>query len=143
MFWWNQWMEFWIFPEKMKIAKVIPLFENGYSENITNYRPISVLPCFSKVLQPIMYKRLFKYLCEEKLLYSKHFWFQKGHSTDHAIVHLVDQIYESFENDYYTLGVSIDLFKAFDTVDHSISLKKWNVHCQYHESCIVCHLLKW
>ena len=103
-------MEFWIFPEKMKIAKVIPLFENGYSENITKYRPISVLPCFSKVLQPIMYKRLFKYLCEEKLLYSKYFGFRKGHSTDHAIVHLVDQIYESFENDYCTLGVFIDLF---------------------------------
>ena len=115
-------MEFWIFPEKMKIAKVIPLFENGDPENITNYRPISVLPWFSKVLQPIMYKRLFKYLCEEKLLYSKHFGFRKGHSTDHAIVHLVDQIYESSENDYYTLGVFIDLFKAFDIVDHSISL---------------------
>ena len=117
-------MEFWIFPEKMKIAKVIPLFENGDPENITNYRPISVLPWFSKVLQPIMYKRLFKYLCEEKLLYSKHFGFRKGHSTDHAIVHLVDQIYESSENDYYTLGVFIDLFKAFDIVDHSIALKK-------------------
>ena len=117
-------MEFWIFPEKMKIAKVIPLFENGDPENIRNYRPISVLPWFSKVLQPIMYKRLFKYLCEEKLLYSKHFGFRKGHSTDHAIVHLVDQIYESSENDYYTLGVFIDLFKAFDIVDHSISLKK-------------------
>ena len=118
-------MEFWIFPEKMKIAKVIPLFENGDPENITNYRPISVLPWFSKVLQPpIMYKRLFKYLCEEKLLYSKHFGFRKGHSTDHATVHLVDQIYESSENDYYTLGVFIDLFKAFDIVDHSISLKK-------------------
>ena len=50
-----------------------------------------------------MYNRLYKYLCEEKLLYSKQFGFQKGHSTDHAIVHLVDQIYESFENDNYTL----------------------------------------
>ena len=76
-------------------------------------------------------------MCEEKLLYSKQFGFQKGHSTDHAIVHLVDQIYESFENDNYTLGVFIDLPKAFDTVDHSISLKKnRNVPCQYQESKI-------
>ena len=51
-----------IFPEKMKIAKVIPLFKNGERENIANYRPISVLPCFSKVLEHIMYNRLYKYL---------------------------------------------------------------------------------
>ena len=101
-----------IFPEKMKIAKVIPLFENGDPENITNYHPISVLSCFSKVLEHIKYNRLYKYLCEEKLLYPKQFGFQKGHSTDHAIAHLVDQIYESFENDNYTLGV----FVVFDTV---------------------------
>ena len=59
----------------MKIAKVISLFKNGNSENITNYRPVSVFPCFSKVLNRIMYNRFYKYLCEEKLLYSKHFGF--------------------------------------------------------------------
>ena len=59
----------------MKIAKVISLFKNGNSENITNYRPVSVFPCFSKVLDRIMYNRFYKYLCEEKLLYSKHFGF--------------------------------------------------------------------
>ena len=91
-----------------------------------------------------MYNRLYKYLCEEKLLYSKQFGFQKGHSTDHTIVHLVDQIYESFENDSYTLGVFIDLSKALDTVDYSILLKKTrNVRCQYHESNLVYQLLKW
>ena len=96
-----------IFPRKRKIAKVIPAFKNGDPENITNYLPISVLPCFSKVLEPIMYNRLYKHLCEEKLLYSKQFEFQKDHSTDHAIVHLVDQINKSFENDHCALGVFI------------------------------------
>ena len=70
-----------------------------------------------------MYKRLYKYLTTEKLLYSKQFGFQTGFSTEHAIVKLVDQIYESFEKDHYTLGVLIDLTKAFDTVDHTIIIK--------------------
>ena len=84
----------------MKIAKVITLLKNGDPENNTNYRPVSVLPCFSKVLERLMYNRLlYKYLCEEKLLYSRQFGFQKSHSTDYTIVHVVDQIYNSFEND--------------------------------------------
>ena len=57
-----------IFSEKMKIAKVIPLFKNGDPENITNYRTISVLLSFSKVLERIMCNQLYKYLCQEKLL---------------------------------------------------------------------------
>ena len=71
-----------------------------------------------------MYNRLYKYLTTEKLLYSKQFGFQTGLSTEHAIVKLVDQIYESFEKDHYTLGVFIDLSKAFDTVDHTVLIKK-------------------
>ena len=62
-----------------------------------------------------MYNRLYKHL--------------KGHSTDHALLQLVDQIYESFERNEYTIGVFIDLSKAFDTVDHNILLKKWEIYC--------------
>ena len=98
----------------MKIAKVTPVFKGGDSADLSNYRPISVLPCFSKILERLMYNRLYKHL--------------KGHSTDHALLQLVDQIYESFERNEYTIGVFIDLSKAFDTVDHNNLLKKLEIY---------------
>ena len=57
------------------------------------------------------------------MLYFKQFSFQTGHSTDHAIIQLVDQIYEDFKENKYTLGVFIDMTKAFDTVDHKILIQ--------------------
>ena len=108
----------------MKIARVTPVFKSGDTSLMTNYRPISVLPCFSKMLERIMYNRLYKYLTENNLLYCKQFGFQKGHSPEHAILQLVEQINQSFEKNEFTLGVFVDLSKAFDTVDHQILLKK-------------------
>ena len=73
--------------------------------------------------------RLYKHLIENDILYFKQFGFQNGHSTDHAVVQSVDQNIESFENNKYTLGVFIDLLKAFVTVDYSILLKKLGLFC--------------
>ena len=69
------------------------------------YRPISVLPCFSKILERIIYNRLFSYVSQEKMLHSKQFGFKSGHSNEHAILQLAHQIHESFENNMYTLVV--------------------------------------
>ena len=117
-----------IFPNNLKIATVTPVYKSGENSSLSNYRPISVLPCFSKMLERIMYRRLYSYLQENKILYSKQFGFQTGHSTDHAIIQLVEQIYENFEENKYTLGVFIDLAKAFDTVDHIILLRKMEIY---------------
>ena len=92
-----------IFPNPLKILKVTTEFKTGDLTEISNYRLISVLPCFSKILERIMHTRLYSYLVNERMLYSKQFSFQKGHSTVHAIAHLADQIHESFENDNNTL----------------------------------------
>ena len=79
-----------------------------------------VLPCFSKILERLMYNRFYKYLKENNILYEKQFRFQSGYSTNDVIVQLVDTIFDSFEKEQFLLGVFIDLSKAFDTVDHSI-----------------------
>ena len=75
-----------------------------------------------------MCNRLYQHLTENKILYPKQFGFQTGHSTEHAIVQLVDQILESFEYNKYTLGTFIDLSKVLDTVDHSVFLKKLELY---------------
>ena len=73
-----------------------------------------------------MYKRLFNHFSEHNLLSQKQFGFHQGHSTEHAIMQLIDQISDTFENNCFTLGIFIDLSKAFDTVDHQIVISKLN-----------------
>ena len=75
-----------IFPEKLKIAKVIPAFKKGDKENVENYRPISILPVFSKVLERIMYNRLYEYFVNNNLLHENPIGFQINNLTDHAIL---------------------------------------------------------
>ena len=71
-----------------------------------------------------MYNHLYKHLSDNNILYSKQFGFREKHSTEHTRMQLVDQINCSFEKNLYTLGIFIDLSKAFDTVDHKILITK-------------------
>ena len=112
------------FPKQLKTAKVTPIFKAGDKTDPGNYRPISVLPCLSKILEKIMYNRLYDYLVKHDILFKKQFGFQKGHSTEHALLELISEISDSFEQNKYTIGVFIDLSKAFDTVDHDILISK-------------------
>ena len=91
-----------IVPENTEIAKISPTLKSGKKELLTNYRPISVLPCFSKILERIMYNRLYEYLNQNNILYNKQFGFRGGHSTDHSLIDLVDNIYNPFNKNKYT-----------------------------------------
>ena len=75
----------------MKVAKVTPIFKKGEKSSISNYRPISVLPCFSKILERIMYNRLYNYFTANSFLFNKQFGFRAGQSTEHALLELIDQ----------------------------------------------------
>ncbi|XP_065683499.1 uncharacterized protein LOC136096317 [Hydra vulgaris] len=94
-----------IFPEQLKIAKVTPIYKDGDQSQITNYRPISVLSVFSKILERIMYNRIYKHFDKNNLLYVNQFGFKKDSSTGHAIIQLVNEISKSFEQSKYTLGI--------------------------------------
>ena len=110
--------------KKKKLAQATPIFKSRKNKFFTNCGPVSVLPCFLKILERIYKYRLYKYLTENNSLFNKQFGFREGHSTEHAPIELVNRIYDSFNENKYTLGVSIDLPKAFDTVNQSILLKK-------------------
>ena len=113
-----------VFPEQLKIAKITPVYKKGEKSEFTNYRPISILPVISKLLERIMYNRIYKHITKNNLLYTKQFGFQAKNSTSFAIIKLIDQIAKAFDENKFTLGIFIDLSKAFDTVDHSILLEK-------------------
>ena len=113
-----------IFPNELKVARVIPLFKSGDETSFSNYRPVSVLPLFSKILERLMYKRLLSFINKNKLLYNYQFGFRKDHSPNLALIYLVDKISNALEEGDFVLGIFLDFSKAFDTVNHDILFEK-------------------
>ena len=113
-----------IFPDRLKLAKVSPVFKCDDRSLVNNYRPISVLPVFSKILEKIVHTRLFGYLNKHNLLTDKQFGFREKHSTYMALINLVDKISTELDKNNSTVGIFIDLSKAFDTINHEILLNK-------------------
>ena len=113
-----------IFPDKLKIAKILPVLKKGSKLECSNYRPISLLSNLDKVIEKLMRKRLMEFLNEQKIIYCKQYGFRKGFSTAHAKINLIDNIESAIVNKQIVCGIFIGLQKAFDTVDHNISLQK-------------------
>ena len=112
------------FPDACKMAKLKPLFEKGSKTDTKNFRPISLLPLISKVIERILYDQTMEFLSNNKILYKFQSGFRKNHSTDFCLSYLTDNISGSFEKGLMTGMILIDLQKAFDTIDHEILIKK-------------------
>ena len=113
-----------VFAKELKIAKVIPLFKSDDPSLIKNYRPVSVLPIFSKIFERLMYNRLHSFLEKNKILYDYQFGFRRKHGAQLALIMLVNKIMKALDNGDIVLGLFLDLAKAFDTVNHEILLNK-------------------
>ena len=117
-----------IFPDLFNISKIIPIYKNGDKCNAANYRPISLLTSFSKILEKLMCKRLTKFISKHDIFFTKQYGFIKGRSTEHAMLDILYKIIESIENKEFALGTFLDLSKAFDTISHQTLLNKLSVY---------------
>ena len=112
------------FPDKFKFAHLIPIHKAGSKHEMTNYRPISLLTSFSKILEKIIYTRVYNFLENEKLFNQLQFGFRKNCSTIDAVTFFLTKLIPSLDKKEYNMGLFVDLSKAFDSLDHNILLLK-------------------
>ena len=115
-------------PDNYKCAKIIPIYKSEDKDKFTNYRPISILSAFSKLLEKVASIQMFKYINKFKILYDHQYGFRANHDTNQPLIQLLDKVYRALNKptSEYTLTIFLDLKKAFDTCDHTIMLRKLN-----------------
>lgn len=112
------------FPQLMQISKVNVVFKTGDRNNMSNYRPISILPIFSKALEKIILKRITSFADKYRLLSPSQYGFLQGKSTETALLAQKEIILQAFEDRHVCMGVFIDFSKAFDRLNHHTLLDK-------------------
>ena len=113
-----------VFPDVLKGARIIPIHKGGPSEDPSNYRPISILPLVSKVIEKHVTKHLFTYLNKYKLLHEAQSGFRKHHSCQTALIKLINDWLKHIDQGNIVGAIFFDHKKAFDVVDHEILLRK-------------------
>ena len=117
-----------VFPSKWKEAKVTPLFKNGPHVEVNNYRPISILPVLSKVLEKHVHESLSEFLHTYNLLHKTQSGFRTQHSCETALVNMIDLWMNAIDSGKMVGVVLVDFKKAFDLVDHQILIDKLKIY---------------
>ena len=117
-----------IFPNSLKIAKIVPIFKAGDRNDVPNYRPISLLPIFSKVLEKLMLARLSTFIYKNNVLNAHQHGFRPLHSINSFLTDVLDYITAALDRKYVALALFIDVSKAFNSLNHNILLSKLE-HC--------------
>ena len=115
-------------PEKLKLVNVLPIYKKGSRLLISNYRPISLLSNLNKFFEKIIFKRVYKFIEKNEILYPLQYGFRSKHSTTHALINITEKIRSALDHNKVSCGIFVDLQKAFDTVNHKILLQKLNYY---------------
>jgi hypothetical protein len=113
-----------VFPNEWKAAKVKPLHKKADRYNIHNYRPISIILVFAKLLEKLMFNRLIPFLYKNKILTETQNGFRKGKCMETAVQSFIEIIQEALDKRVHSIGIFIDLTKAYDTLNHKVLLEK-------------------
>ena len=113
-----------IFPKSLKVARVVPIHKTGSKKELNNYRPISILSAYSKIIEKVMYRRVYKFLEKYSILSSHQYGFRSGKSTTQAILEFLNFVYPTLDSGFNVVSVFCDFSKAFDSVDHSVLIYK-------------------
>jgi hypothetical protein len=116
------------FPANLKISKIKPLFKKGALNEIENYRPVSLVSTFSKILEKVVSIKLINFLEKHNMFIESQHGFRKGKSTSTALVNFLEDVYKTLDNKEACVGQFLDLSEAFDMVSLNILLQKLDTY---------------
>ena len=113
-----------VFPDVMKIAEVVPLYKGKARYEVENYRPISLLLTISKLLEKLIYSRVYDFLISSNQLYESQYGFRRNHTCKHAICEFISKVVKNSQLGKITVGIFLDLSKVFDMLEHLVVYRK-------------------